>query len=296
MFKNKATNMDTSRISITARYTGATWANAGMSYDGLCRRSDCLIHSAFAPANHLAFSATGIDMNRMLLRRHILIDDILRSKLKEYGQADVLELASGYSPRGIRFMDKGSVNQTANSIRCYYESDLPNMVPHKTNLLAQRGQDNARHMALPINILEPSGSQSLEDFMSSRDAKVPMIVISEGISMYFDTGTMERVWQRLATALRGFPAATYISDIIPNLTSHPRWPLIKLGRGAIGMAARGKLTFHYQDDASIRERFAALGFDHVVVHDPDEHVESLGLPRLNVPSIQRIVCAEINSA
>ncbi|EDY86533.1 conserved hypothetical protein [gamma proteobacterium HTCC5015] len=280
---------DTSRISITAHYTGYVWYRNGLSEPAFVTPQGKASYRALWAADHAAKALLGQDLETMLLQRHRLIDHRIESLLSEHGELQVLEIACGLSPRGTRFKRKYPGENLH-----YIEADLPAMAERKRQLLDGMGRLNEHHRVLPINILETAGNASMQALIDREfDVDKPLLVITEGLVNYFPTKTIETVWKRLAACLRPFKVGVYMSDLV----SQPQWGGGKLwaevGVKVLSVAARGKTALHYSDAQSVKQAFQRLGFERVRVHNPKDFYAALEIPRSHREPIVRIIEASV---
>jgi O-methyltransferase involved in polyketide biosynthesis len=257
------TKTDTSSISFTAHYTGYVWQHYGLSFPGFATRRGRVFFQALRPFEALARVIVGTDIRTTLLQRHALIDRQLTALISAHPDLQILEIACGLSPRGLRF------SQQYPHIT-YVEADLPGMVQHKHRLLAQKAKPDARHRLCVCNILTRDNTDSLEtviarEFMTEK----PLVVITEGLVNYFDLNTISSVWQRLGLSLKSFPLGVYLSDIYPEVSHHRAARLITAANRLLRHASRSRFSLHFRDDAAIASHFKQLGFSAVTVMNPD---------------------------
>lgn len=274
---------DTSSISFTAHYTGYVWHHYGLSDAHFATGQGRLYFQLLRPFERLARCLIGSDIKTTLLQRHFLIDRELERLIAAQPGLQVLEIACGLSPRGHRFCAR-------HAGLVYVEADLPGMVARKRALLAPLASLDARHRLVTCNILERDTPDSLEAVIAREfDPARPLAVITEGLVNYFDLDTISGVWQRLARALRAFPAGTYLSDIYPEVSGHRFAGAIRAANGSLKVASRSSFCLHFPDDTRMREHFQGLGFPATEVFNPDR--EDTGAPAARGGSLVRVVCA-----
>lgn len=274
---------DTSSISFTAHYTGYVWHHYGLSDAHFATGQGRLYFQLLRPFERLARCLIGSDIKTTLLQRHFLIDRELERLIAAQPGLQVLEIACGLSPRGHRFCAR-------HAGLVYVEADLPGMVARKRALLAPLASLDARHRLVTCNILERDTPDSLEAVITREfDPERPLAVITEGLVNYFDLDTISGVWQRLARALRAFPAGTYLSDIYPEVSDHRFAGAIRAANGSLKVASRSSFCLHFPDDTRMREHFQGLGFPATAVFDPDR--EDTGAPAARGGALVRVVRA-----
>lgn len=274
---------DSAHISPSAHYTGYVWYRHRLSEPAFVTGFGRFAHAVLSP---VAWAARrfDIDLDRLLLQRHLLIDDLLREAVERQGVTQVVEIACGLSPRGRRFAQRYPQ-------LTYVEADLAPMAARKRALLADQGWLSERHRVEAVDILATAGPKSLEALLGRLDPNQPVLVITEGLVNYFELPVIEGFWARLAKVLRGFPQGSYLTDLYPDLREHPSYRQLRWGVGLVGALTRGRFPLHYRDHAAIEAGFAGCGFAEVAVLDPHEESARRQLPRGRLPGLVRVVAA-----
>src|SRR5262245_45004489 len=134
-------------ISPTAHYTGYVWFAHGHSHEAFATRRGRLMYQALRGAN-LAAHAVGLPtLEGMLLARHHLIDLRLAQAIDAGEISQVIEIATGLSPRGWRFRTRYGERIA------YVETDLPGMIESKRRMLAALGGEVAHHRTAELDAL-----------------------------------------------------------------------------------------------------------------------------------------------
>lgn len=282
---------DTSRISISALYTGYAWYKHGLSPKSFSTVRGKIMYTTTLPGMIAVRHGLGIcDVETALLQRHLIIDHLLKQAIAERGVGQVIEIACGLSPRGFRMKQDPAFSDLV-----YVEADLPDMVCHKNACLKKTGLKSADHHVVPLNILATSGEMSLEQ-VARKYLKpgVPTAIITEGLIYYFDLPTMKHLWTRIANLLREFNGGIYLSDDMPQHKDHFSYPLIRLWQGMVGIIARGRMHTHFSSDKETEDLFTALSFDQAWSHQPEKFSETLPIPLTRQPSFIRIIEAGVS--
>jgi O-methyltransferase involved in polyketide biosynthesis len=278
-----ANNNDTSSISFTAHYTGYVWHHYGLSDAHFATGRGKLFFTLLRPFEYCARCLIGSDIKTTLLQRHFLIDRELEALIAAHPGLQVLEIACGLSPRGHRFTRR-------HAGLFYVEADLPGMVARKRRLLEQIGSLDGNHRLVVCNILDRGTHDSLEEVIAREfDTARPLAVITEGLVNYFDLTTISAVWQRLADALRAFPAGVYLTDIYPEVGAHRFAGAVHAANRALKVASRSSFTLHFRDDMAMQTHFTHCGFGAVSVFNPDR--EKTAAPAARGGAIVRVVKA-----
>lgn len=274
---------DTSRISISAHYTGYVWYKHGLSDPRFVTSLGVVANLLLLPINGTLKLLAGAHIDTFLLQRHTVLDHLLTELIENQGVEQVVELASGLSPRGFRMTERyPQLN--------YIETDLSGMAAHKAKLL-NRLKRPARHEIRNCNILEQQGPDSIRAILSSLDRSKKTVVISEGLVNYFELDTIREVWKRIANELKAFDAGYYLTDLYPDAKRHPSYRYAKMAQKLVGVLTRGSWPLHYESDQAIAQGFNEDGFSEVKVVDPTAIYQLLNLPTPNTPSLVRLIQA-----
>lgn len=278
------TATDTSRISVSAHYTGMVWLRHGLSARAFATPMGRITYAALTPINALLKRLAGANIDVFLLQRHQVIDAQLSELIEQHGVTQVVELAAGLSPRGFRLC------QRYPNLR-YIETDLPAMAERKQALLQQL-ESCEQHQVRSCNILHSEGEDSIEAILASLDASQPTIVISEGLVNYFPLAQIRSVWARIAQGLQRFPQGHYVTDLYPDLVEHPSYRYVKLAQRLVGFFTRGDWPLHYRSSAAIEQGFNEDGFSQVQVIDPADCYGKIAIPQVDTPTMVRIIRAK----
>lgn len=275
--------VDSSGISFTALYTGQVWSANGLSDPRFSTLPGQLLYGMLAPFEHLGGWLAGGNLRTFLLQRHYLIDHLVHQAIQYGAVSQILEIACGLSPRGLRFT-------RAYPQLTYLETDLPAMAARKRLLLRETATDLRRHRVLACDIFRESGDSSLTDLLSREtDRRQPLLIITEGLVNYFDLDSVSGFWSRLRNELAAFPAGIYLTDNYPLAPGQPFARTLRLLARGLGVVSRSKVSFHFSNDEEAVKHFARLGFDSVQCHNPDDFRHQLELPAVRRPSLVRVI-------
>ena len=96
-----------------------------------------------------------------MLARHRLIDLRLSQAIEAGEIRQIIEVATGLSPRGWRFRTRYGDRIT------YVEADLPAMIANKRRVLAELGGETAHHRTVEIDALRDDGPSSIAAICSA---------------------------------------------------------------------------------------------------------------------------------
>jgi len=280
---NEQEEFDTSRISISAHYTGFVWYKHGLSHKGFVTGMGRAAYNVLRPVNALLKVFAGADIDTFLLQRHYVLDYLVEEKINE-GYEQVVELAAGLSSRGYL------IKQKYPNVH-YVEGDLPGMSQRKAELLDQLGRAEG-HVTRPCNILLEGGELSIEALVASLDPNKKTLFITEGLVNYFELGVIKTVWARMAKVMKTFPEAVYVTEVYPRLEDHPSYKYVQFAQKVVGFFTQGSYPLHYGSNEEMQQGFVDDGFSQVEVNEPEAFYDKLPMPRTKKKTLVRIVQAK----
>lgn len=255
-------------ISPTADYTGYVWYRHGLSHPVFASRRGRLLYHALRPAMQASAHLGGPTLESFLLARHRLIDDRLCAAIDAGRISQVIEIASGLSPRGWRISCRYGDAIT------YIETDLPDMAMRKQRMLARIGHAHAHHYVAHLDALAADGPSSLDALTAGLNPDQGVAIISEGLLNYLDRASVEGLWQRIADRLARFPHGLYLSDL------HSRQESLGVGSGLfvslLSTFVRGQVHLHYHNSDAARGALQHAGFPQVQLYRPSDWAAQLG--------------------
>jgi O-methyltransferase involved in polyketide biosynthesis len=269
-------------ISPSAHYTGYVWYRHKLADPAFVTGLGRWFHSILRPISWGAWVGFGIDLESLLLQRHLLIDARLVEAIEQGGVTQVVEIACDLSPRGRRFTARYP------HLR-YIEADLPVMAARKRLLLQSQNWLNSNHQVKAVDILAADGADTLDCLFAGLDRSQPVLVITEGLVNYFELSVIEGFWTRLAAQLQTFTRGTYLTELYPDLHEHPRYRQLRWGVALVGRLTRGSYPLHYRDEQEVLAGFTRYGFADIKVLDPDQYAQNLGLPVPRSPGLVRFI-------
>lgn len=279
MDKNK------NNVAVSALYTAATWQWGGLPMADLLTPTDAAPVFKWVNA-YMRFyrwiNPRTYSLQHQLLHRHTAINHLL----KRSGLKWVIEIASGFSPRGAAFSAQPDCN--------YLELDLPEVVEHKrkqllTSTTGQQVLARSNYSLQAGNVLEL-------DFETLLNGQ-PAAVITEGLMMYFPRKTQLTIWKAMAQGMK--PAGgLYLFDYIP-LTEEParsltgrilHWLRVSVFR------IKGDFAYDERDRHAVAEDLKSCGFDQVTIHATGEVASQWALPQSATPSRTLVYACEVNAS
>lgn len=242
-------------ISFTAHYTGYIWFQEGISHAALASRKGRWLARLVSPFENWAELILGDSMRTTLRQRHHLIDRQLDRFLSLHSDAQVLEIATGLSPRGWRYRQK-----YPNLV--YVEADLPEMAAAKRQALSQIEKPAPRIEAVDLF------GEGFQQLLDSFDPKKPLVIISEGLVNYFTKDMLNDLWTRLATGLKQFSIGVYLTDIYPEPVTRRMARLIWNSSKILKVMSRSAFAFHFVSPTEVINAMQSAGFLHSHVFQP----------------------------
>lgn len=235
------------RVSPTAIYTGHVWQKHGRSFQELRLPLGPLFYNFMWPAMSFSKMIGSPTLEDFLLARHDLIDHHLHDFIRSGGK-HVIELASGYSPRGLRFIEHyGQQIQ-------YTDTDLPDMAKNKARLLTGVLQDNANYTICSLDAFAVDGDKSLSHYISGFPENETVAVVAEGLLNYFSADHLSQLFDNLGHVFKDRKGSVFISDI--HVRADNQGPLAEAFVEVLSAFVRGKVHLHYQGTAQAVEALA----------------------------------------
>lgn len=255
-------------ISFTAHYTGYIWYQMGISHPVFATRKGKFLAKLVHPLENWAERHVGGSMRSTLKQRHQMIDAHLSQLIQQHPQLQVLEIASGLSPRSWNFRQKfPELN--------YRELDLPDMAKIKTQALQQINPD------VPEVLTGDIFSESFQDIFENFDHSQPLVIISEGLINYFNLDMLQQLLQGMCNYTQDFPELHYLTDIYPKPVKNKLASFIWSSSRLLKFMSRSAFTFHFQSPQQLSQFFQSAGFEQVKVQQPQLYFSSAPLDNSN---------------
>jgi O-methyltransferase involved in polyketide biosynthesis len=249
------------KISPTAHYTGYIWWKYGLSDERLRSKQGVILYYLLQPMMFISGKTNGPQLKDFLLARHKLIDLQLQEAIESGKVTQVIEIAAGLSPRGLRFAKKYGNKIT------YIEADLEGMANRKRELISDI-IDNKHHQIVTIDALADEGSQSLAEISQKFSKDQGVAIITEGLVNYFDENNVRGMWKRFANTLSQFPHGLYFSDI--HLASHNKGRQANVFSKILSTFVRGGVFLHFSQREDAEKVLQDSGFKTAKLHKPGD--------------------------
>lgn len=238
-------------ISPTAHYTGEVWRRNGLGHPALATWQGRVLHAGLRPTLGLSAALGGPTLEGFLLARHRLLDRVVSEAIEAGEVGQVVEIAAGMSPRGMRLSERYPEVD-------YVEADLPAMAERKRGALARAG---AGHRVADLDALADEGPLSLAALAAGLDPGRGTAVVTEGLLNYFPRVETDRIWSRIATALGRFPSGLYASDL--HLGEETTGVTARAFIAGLSLFVRGRVAMPYWSAEDARAALAEAGFGSV---------------------------------
>ena len=180
--------------------------------------------------------------------------------LDESGIKQVIEIAAGYSSRGLIYSQKGYN---------YIEMDLEGVSKNKKDLL------NTINSNIPSNLKIVTGNAlSKDDFNKCKEylkENEPVAIINEGLLRYLTFEEKKIVAENIYEILSKYGGIWITSDVTPKkfIVSQNR-ALKGFNNNVTTITSRNNLDNRFEDIEHVKEFFGEIGFEVAEVHKFNE--------------------------
>jgi O-methyltransferase involved in polyketide biosynthesis len=210
--------------------------------------------------------------------------------IRNGGASQVLELASGYSLRGLDLTRGGAVR--------YVETDLPDVVAAKLRLLADVRQQHAIPPS-PQHVVTAADALDFDEVGAAAavlDRSRPLTVLCEGLIMYLSKEQMEELATNIRRLLGEFSGGSWITpDFTFRAESKDLPPeRVRLREAITGVTQRQIDASAFEDDRDLAAFLGRAGFGVQVRSQVDEtpsfsSIEALGLPLAAIDRLRGVL-------
>jgi O-methyltransferase involved in polyketide biosynthesis len=238
-------------IGPTAHFTGHVWARNGLSHPELDTTEGLALYELWRWGT-LAGRPLGIpSLDGFLLARHVAIDSVLEREIAAGRVGQVLEVASGMSPRGWRFTER-------HPELVYVETDLPAMLSRKRAALERIGRP-ANHRTAELDVLAEAGTNTLAHVVATElDPGIGLAIVTEGLLSYLPRDAVLDLWQRFAETIASFPSCIYTADL--HVDSDAPRIAARAFEAALSTFVRGRVSVHFDTQAEAEQTLRDAGF------------------------------------
>ena len=274
-------------ISFTAHYTGYIWYSMGISHPVFATSKGKMLAKLVHPLESWAEKFVGGSMRTTLKQRHSMIDQHLIQLIEQHPDLQVLEIASGLSPRGWNFRQKFPNID-------YRELDLPDMARVKTQALQKIDYNSPE--VLSVDLFTADFEQAFQVFDPTR----PLVVISEGLINYFNKNMLLQLLHAISHYGQNFKELHYLTDIYPepvkNKLAKFIWGCSKL----LKWMSRSAFSFHFVHPQQAQSFFQQAGFEQANITQPqlyfDHQTSSLSYNEQHLGDLVWMIHASIKNS
>lgn len=279
-----SSSKESAKISPTAHYTGYIWLKYGLSDERLRTHLGPVLYTLLQPMMWYSSSLRrGPVLKDFLLARHKLMDYRLEEEIQSGRVTQVIEIAAGMSPRGLRFAKKYGDKIT------YIEGDLEGMVNRKRAAIGSSLTSN--HQVVYIDALAKNGSNSLSEIAKTLDASKGLAIITEGLVNYFDEENVRAMWRNFASVLSQFSHGVYFSDI--HLGRQNKTPIANAFSKLLSTFVRGGVYLHFESRENVREALLEAGFSKAEIHKPKDWGDKIEECKAKGANLVRVIDAKV---
>jgi O-methyltransferase involved in polyketide biosynthesis len=206
------------------------------------------------------------------------------------GTSQVLELASGYSLRGLDLTRGGAVR--------YVETDLPNVVAAKLSLLEEIRQHHAIPRS-PQHVVTTADALDFDEVRSSAavlDPSRELTVLCEGLIMYLSKEQTEQLATNIRRLLGDFAGGSWITpDFTFRAEARDLPPeRVRLREAITGVTQRQIDASAFEDGHDLATFLGRVGFNAEVRSQVDEtpsfsSVQALGLSPASIERLRGVL-------
>ena len=197
-----------------------------------------------------------VTLNNMLAPEIEARYKLTNKLLDKYRIKQVLELAAGYSSRGLIYSKKGYN---------YVELDLENVTKNKKEILHSIEKNIPKNLnIISGNALKSDDFKKIQSYFKTDE---PIAVINEGLLRYLTFDEKRQVAQNIYDLLYKYGGIWITCDVTPKkfINSQDK-ALPDFNNNLTNITSRNNLNDRFEDENHIREFFGNIGFELVEIH------------------------------
>lgn len=202
---------------------------------------------------------------------------LINKLLDKYNIKQVLELAAGYSSRGLIYSKKGYN---------YVEMDLKQVSKNKIKIIKEIAG------SIPDNLKITSGNalrkSDYTKCVSAFNKNEPIVVINEGLLRYLTFAEKRIVGENIHILLSQHKGIWITCDVTPKKFIDSQNVALKNFNNQVNtITSRNKLNDRFEDINHIKEFFSDIGFDILEIHKFSEMINELySITELNIIDVK----------
>ena len=191
--------------------------------------------------------------------------DAMSRALQAYGGCAVLELAGGLGTRGVLESPQREA---------YIETDLANLIAVKSEVVRKLLRENLRanHYFRAVNVTRADDMRSIGEFVRSLRLTRPLLIIHEGLLMYFSAEEQRALRDSIAQLMaKHEPGGVWLTSDFSerDLDSTPLQKLMSL---RLSSQVKRRLSY-FPDNEAVLRFLAEGGLKGELLVDPLPHLD-----------------------
>lgn len=188
---------------------------------------------------------------------------LINKLLNDTNIKQVLEIASGYSSRGMIYSQKGYN---------YIEMDLENIVINKRKIVESISKQSELLNIIEGNALERLDFDRIDKYLGDRE----VAVINEGLLRYLTFEEKEIVAKNIYSILKKHNGVWITCDVTPKkfIASQDK-ALPDFNKNLTNVTDRNSLNDRFEDIEHIKKFFGRIGFEVIEIHKFSEVKDEL---------------------
>lgn len=214
-----------------------------------------------------------VTLNKLLAPEIEARYKLINKLLDKYNIKQVLELAAGYSSRGLIYSKKGYN---------YVELDLESVSKNKKEILQSIEENIPENLNIITgNVLKKDDFKMLENYFKTDEE---IAVINEGLLRYLTFDEKRQVAKNIYELLSKHGGIWITSDVTPKKFIESQNNALKdFNKNVSSITSRNNLNDRFEDINHVKEFFENIGFEVLEVHKFSEVKDELySINRLNI--------------
>lgn len=206
-----------------------------------------------------------VTLNKMLAPEIEARYKLINKLLDNSGIKQVLELAAGYSSRGLIYSSKGYN---------YVEMDLEKVSNNKINII----KTIEKNIPKSLNIINGNALRSMDYFKCDEyfEKNKPVAVINEGLLRYLTFDEKRIVAENVYSFLKKYGGIWITCDVTPKkFIQTQEKALPNFNKNLNNVTSRNNLNDRFENIEHIKEFFGDIGFEVAEIHKFSEMKEEL---------------------
>ena len=193
-----------------------------------------------------------VSLNKLLAPEIEARYKLINKLLEKQNITQVLELASGYSSRGLVYSNKGYK---------YVEMDLEKVSNNKKRLIDELFNTNDNLKIVSGNALNYNDYIKCDEYF---DSDKELTIINEGLLRYLTFEEKKIVGENIYRLLEKHGGVWITSDVTPKRFIEKQDPTIN--KDINNITSRNDINDRFEDENHIRSFYKEIGFNNIEIH------------------------------